>query len=386
MRRLLILCLTLPLWALSSFEKGEAAYEAGRYDEAFEQFQIAAERDRDEEAAYYLGKMYEEGIGTPADPDAAAHWYRRAAQRFHRLVRKQPDYELEKERRRFVEALDLNDTETVEAIEQIVSADFGLKAYRANYVLPVSCGDRDYPSYTASDRYGNCEAEVQLSFRYDIYDDLLGFDEVYTVAYTQHSFWQIYAESKPFRETNHNPEFFVTVMRDDEFGPFSLKSLSLGIAHHSNGQGNIAESGLVDANASTLPELNEHPEWAENRSRSWNYLFASAMMQYGPLFTELRTWWRFPERKGDDDNPRLTDYLGHGSLQFVYPSGQSLTRLELRHNFTTGFGAGELDWTYPVARRSSTYWYVKLFSGYGESLIDYNHYVNKFAVGLSFSR
>ena len=233
--------------------------------------------------------------------------------------------------------------------------------------------------------YSNCEAEIQLSIGFDIVSDLFGLEEILSVAYTQRSYWQIYVESTPFRETNYNPEFMITLPLNKKYKNVSLTVLTLSFAHQSNGKGNITKQNLVnDTSSSAIVE--EHPEWFENNSRSWNYLRASAIFQYKSLFVELSGVVRSSEDEETDDNPDLLDYLGYGSLNLYYPRGRSFTELHLRHNFKHSRGAAELNWSYPFFNRESTYWYIKAFSGYGESLIDYNNNISKVALGLSFSR
>jgi phospholipase A1 len=386
MRFLATVLLPPLLWAGPLFDEAKRAYTEGNYTGALPLFLQSAETEGDEEAAYYLGIMYEEGLGAPVDLNASHYWYKRAANRYHTIATEGLNYDLEKERRRFAETVNVEDADTKKTIEQKALSQFGLRAFRDNYFLPVSCGDFGYRSYVPSDSYDQCEAEVQLSFGYDFMHNVFGLGEIYTLAYTQRSYWQIYTGSKPFRETNYNPAFIVTVPRNDHFGPVALKALSFSLEHHSNGQGNVTEQGLVDANVTDSALIQEHPEWAQNRSRSWNYFTASAVLQYGALFAEFTGWARFPESEIFDDNPELLDYLGYGSLRLYYPSGKSVSQLLIRHNIVTGKGAVEATWSYPLAERAGTYWYVKLFSGYGESLIDYNHYINKFGIGLSFSR
>ena len=48
-------------------------------------------------------------------------------------------------------------------------------------------------------------------------------------------------------------------------------------------------------------------------------------------------------------------------------------------------GSLQLDWTYPVKNDQllGLRWYVQLFSGYGETLLDYNHRQTSIGVGLS---
>ena len=46
------------------------------------------------------------------------------------------------------------------------------------------------------------------------------------------------------------------------------------------------------------------------------------------------------------------------------------------------FGAGELGWLFPFGK-SGVYGYVKYFTGYGESLINYNRYTDKVGIGFA---
>ena len=48
-------------------------------------------------------------------------------------------------------------------------------------------------------------------------------------------------------------------------------------------------------------------------------------------------------------------------------------------------GSLQLDWTFPVDRDQpeGLRWYVQLFSGYGETLLDYNHRQTSLGLGLT---
>ena len=148
----------------------------------------------------------------------------------------------------------------------------------------------------------------------------------------------------------------------------------------SNGQGNIepvlAEYNITNPGDNTL---------FQNRSRSWNYTYMTLYFQHSLIFTELTAWYRYAD-SGEDDNPELIDHIGHGSLSVYLPYKRHLFKVMGRYNIATGNGAVESTWSYPLSNSQSTYLYIKAFSGYGESLIDYDNYVTKFSLGLSFSR
>jgi phospholipase A1 len=84
-----------------------------------------------------------------------------------------------------------------------------------------------------------------------------------------------------------------------------------------------------------------------------------------------KVWYRLPESADKDDNPDITDYYGHGELSALYRwRGNSFSAL-LRGNLNTGKGAVQLGWMSPPLLGAFR-GYVQFFSGYGESMIDYN--------------
>lgn len=64
--------------ALADFDDGAAAYEAGDYAQAMEQWRPLAE-DGNAEAQYWVGRLFEQGQGVPASLARAAMWFRLAA-------------------------------------------------------------------------------------------------------------------------------------------------------------------------------------------------------------------------------------------------------------------------------------------------------------------
>jgi len=78
------------------------------------------------------------------------------------------------------------------------------------------------------------------------------------------------------------------------------------------------------------------------------------------------------------------DYIGYSSVKFSYFINEQMVTLMGRANLITGLGAVEATYSYPLT--DGAFLYTKIFTGYAESLIDYNNYITKFSIGFSFSR
>lgn len=271
------------------------------------------------------------------------------------------------------EVYEIEDTEAKKGMQKWLKRDFGLLPHKVNYLLPYAYREGAYESYVPTDEYRNIEAELQVSLKLYLGTGLLGLNESYYLAYSHQAFWQIYAASSPFRETNYNPEGFVEFPVLDKDSIFNMKSVKLGLAHSSNGQG--SNENVVYSSPGVNPG---------NRSRSLNYMYSELAFQHDTLLTEFRIITPFPGTADDNDNPDIMDYLGYTSVKLNYFIGKHMFTLMGRGNITTGYGAVESTYSYPLI--DDAYFFIKIFSGYGESLIDYDNEVTKFSIGFSFSR
>ena len=87
----------------------------------------------------------------------------------------------------------------------------------------------------------------------------------------------------------------------------------------------------------------------------------------------FRPWLRLPEKTTKDDNPDITSYMGHGDIQAMWQVGEHGFGLTLRSTLLSGAksrGAAQFDWSIPIHRNLKGY--LQFFTGYGETLIDYN--------------
>lgn len=251
----------------------------------------------------------------------------------------------------------IEDKETEQTVQQILSSSFNLYPYKENYFLPFS--------YDTKEKEGRKQTETkfQISIKKPISYDLLGLDETINFGYTQTSWWQLYDNSSPFRESNYRPEIFVDIpygKRDKT----ALKALKFGLLHESNGQ-----DGL--------------------KSRSWNRLYLESYLQTGNLFIVPKVWYRIPENEEDDDNPHTDKYYGYGDLSLIYPYKKHTFKLLLRNNFRLSEdnkGFAQFDWSFPFFGSKDTFGYFQISSGYGDSLIDYDEEINRISFGISLSR
>lgn len=321
--------------------------------------------------AYEKASMHEEN----GNIKKAMEWYKKAAnlaleQNDSIIVTdKSPTYlkeeaksykELSKGYKEYIK--DFKDKETDESVEQMITGVFGIDPYHINYLMPFVYDK------TSHDGRKDYEAQFQISFKKDIYSNLFGFNEMYAFGYTQTSWWQIYEDSSPFRETNYRPEFFVYGFYGDKDA--ALKGYQFGFLHESNG-----EDG--------------------EKSRSWNRIYLTTFWQAGDFFITPRVWYRIPEREkrdiddvDGDDNPDIESYLGYGDLTIAYPWRKHLFRGTLRNNLKfngKNRGSFEFEWTFPLWS-DSFFGYINYFTGYGASLLDYNKHNDKIGIGFALSR
>jgi phospholipase A1 len=270
-----------------------------------------------------------------------------------------------------IEIDNISNDRSKENMQDWLNDSFGLKPYRANYLLPFSVANRAYTSHQADIlSYKSVEAELQVSLKLQVAHNLFGLDEKYYLSYTQQAFWQIYIYSSPFRENLYNPEGFVVFPVSDRDSMFHLRSVKFAVAHKSNGQPNTTD----------IPEFDGF-----NLSKSINYFYSTLRFQHKTLITDFTVIAPFPGSDNLSDNPDLMKYLGYTKVKFTYFYNKNMFTLMARGNLDSMHGAVEATYSYPIKKHKS-YLYMKLFSGYVESLIDYNKDITKFSIGVSFSR
>ena len=205
------------------------------------------------------------------------------------------------------------------------------------------------------------EAKFQLSLKTKAVENLFGDNGDVWLGYTQSSRWQVYNEdeSRPFRETNYEPEASLVFRTNYELLGLNWRMLGVTFNHQSNGR-------------------------SDPLSRSWNRIMLNLGFERDNFALMLRPWYRLEEDAKDDNNPDIKDYVGRGDLTAFYRYNEHDFSLMLRHSLKGGddsHGAVQFDWSFPISGKLRGT--VQLFDGYGESLIDYNHRATYVGVGVS---
>jgi phospholipase A1 len=262
---------------------------------------------------------------------------------------------------------------------------FSIRGYRPISLSWIgSDGVNTQPSSPTADHtaatalpYSTSEVRIQLSVRTKMAQGLLTrlLDGPQTLlrdslwfGYTQQSYWQLFNGelSRPFRSTDHEPEVTYIYPTDATLlGGWRLRYSGVSLVHQSNGQ--------------PLP-----------LSRSWNRAVLMAGMENGQNFRlQGKVWQRLNE--GDDDNPEISDLVGRAELVGTWDINKNNTvAMTLRHSLQADAGGSmRLEWLTKVGdggipgSRNGLRFHTQLFTGYGDSLVDYNRRRTGLSIGLS---
>lgn len=246
---------------------------------------------------------------------------------------------------------------------------FVITPHRSNYILPYSYiknpNQEPYGLAYSGEKIDHAEAKLQISLKVPLNSEdlFLSGDGIY-FAFTLKAFWQLYNRdiSSPFRETNYRPEiYYITPVKS--FFRNSDSAVAFGFEHESNGRSQLL-------------------------SRSWNRVFAEYFFAKENYLISFRPWYRVPESEKSgpadpkgDDNPDIYKYMGYFELTGTWEQNDYEFSVMFRNNLNSpNYGAVELDGSFPLWGRLRGV--VQYFNGYGESLIDYDHRIERLGVGI----
>ncbi|WP_066765305.1 phospholipase A [Sphingobium sp. CCH11-B1] len=219
----------------------------------------------------------------------------------------------------------------------------------------------------------NSEARLQISFKYRLFGMKSGEGERTSwrnglhFAYTQRMFWDLGANSSPFRNIDFQPELIYTTPSRVLTSGVSIVGQA-GIRHESNGRDGL-DSRCINS-------LYVMPMAALPLAGDYDLVVAPRLSLY----------------VGDkSDNPDIVRYRGHAGLFMEVGDNEGLRlSTSTRFNFGSGKGAINADLSYPLPRLlgggPDVYLFAQSFHGYGENLLDYNRRTSRLRIGIALVR
>jgi phospholipase A1/A2 len=236
---------------------------------------------------------------------------------------------------------------------------FGISFDKPTYILPAyytASPDNNIGPTPDNQPVMNLEFKAQMSFKFPLWHHILHSKKWSLYAsYTQLNYWQVYAKSQYFRETNYEPAVFVSY----QYLPNLL--ISTGAVHQSNGRGGTYE-------------------------RSWNRIYANFALSGKQWLLNIEPWILiFKPQSSDLHNKDITHFMGHGDVVFAYKLYDQEVSFMIRNVVESGFARGteEIDYSFPL--HGHIMGYLQYFHGYGQSLIEYNHKTNAGGIGIALS-
>jgi outer membrane phospholipase A len=276
-----------------------------------------------------------------------------------------------------------------------------LSTHRLNYIL--------------SGVTGSTEVKFQFSVKYNLWPN--ESPSSVHLGYTQKSKWDLYRVSAPFLETNYDPEIFYTydfrghgTAHTTAQSPSSEPSSSKPPSTGGPLEGTEVEDLSPPPDVTTRCAISylrggvEHESngLGDQNSRAWNRAYASGLggcdlTAAAYVVAGLKVW---APPLFIASNPDISKYLGSGelSLSVGVNSDAWYGAFEIaavaRKGWRASWKAGDVEvdarWRPGYASLSTAWRFVpylfgQMYTGYGETLLDYNNPETSFRIGIGLS-
>jgi outer membrane phospholipase A len=245
-------------------------------------------------------------------------------------------------------------------------AKAGLSHYFLKHILPYE------PMYLLLGP-SDPGVKIQFSIMYRLFTFPAGagsFLNGLHLGYTQTSLCDNQAESSPFRDSSYRPELLYVKDWDlPEGRTISHLTLQGGVMHESNGRD---AAGSRSANIAYI-----RPSVRLGAASHWNLQIAPRVWAYLDSLS---------------DNPDLADYRGHGDLRVILTHGNGiLLSANLQMGDDWNHLGTQFDISYPANELLPTlnldlFLHAQYYTGFGESLLDYNRRTDAVRFGISLVR
>lgn len=214
-------------------------------------------------------------------------------------------------------------------------------------------------------------ARYQLSFKYRIFSEASSPVQSLPVlkqlhfGYTQTAVWDLRSDSKPFHDTSYRPSLFWQKRLD--YGATMPRYLRAGYEHESNGREGI--------NSRSTDIAYMQPAWRADFDDGKTLIFAPRLYAY----------------LDRDENPDIARYRGYADWLVRYGDESAWVMSGRLRVGTAGHAGAQFDLSMPFREplfaRTGGFVHFQLFSGYGETLLDYNQrHATQWRVGFSIVR
>jgi outer membrane phospholipase A len=199
-------------------------------------------------------------------------------------------------------------------------------------------------------------AQFQFSFKLRLYEpadkNSRRIQDNLYFGYTQASFWDLTSDSKPFLDTSYMPGFFYQAPSTDWRVAGNEVGFAAGYEHESNGK---------DGDASrSIDILYVRPKFEFGDSRDFHWTFEPKVYVYAEK----------------SENADMPSYRGYGDYRLSYGKNDDWqVAANLRKGTKASAFSADVQGTYPLSRLRaglSGYLMAQYFTGYGETLLNYN--------------
>lgn len=200
----------------------------------------------------------------------------------------------------------------------------------------------------------NSDAKFQISVMQRLTNSILPFKTYLFLTYTQLAMWDVFKESFPFRDINFNPT--VGLGKPLVYHNRYLGDIAVQLEHESNGKDG-------------------------DDSRSWNKISFAGQFKIDRHWSYYTKLW-IPIVDGEN-NSNIVRYRGWGICALSY-NQRDKYNISVIVNPRPGFFNANLtvNCSYRLFKKENQYLFFEFYNGYGENLLDYDQFRQRFRLGF----
>lgn len=201
----------------------------------------------------------------------------------------------------------------------------------------------------------NSDAKFQISVSQRLTNSVLPFRTYLFLTYTQLAFWDVFKESFPFRDINFNPT--IGLGKPLVYKNRYLGEIAFQLEHESNGK---------DGDA----------------SRSWNKVSFFGQFRFNSHWSYFSKVW-VPIVDGEN-NRNIVRYRGWATSALSYNQKEKFNTSLIVNKRGGGFFNANvtINFAYRLFHDENQYLFFEFYNGYGEGLLDYNQFHQRFRLGF----